>query len=144
MGTAIFGFAIAALILASGCAHALLGWPAMAGSLIAQSVDGDLTGALAAGWYFGSASMLAFASIVAAQAVRRLRGAHVDVGALSSIAAAYVLFGTMAFVLRDFRPHFLLFIVTGMLVAAFAFLAALTRIVRAIAEQRSNVSADSR
>jgi hypothetical protein len=120
MKTAIFGFVIAMLILASALAHALLGWPAMETSLAAQSIDRDLLGALAVGWYFGSASMLAFSFIVAVQALRRFKGASLDIGTLSSIAAVYVLFGTAAFILRSFNPHFLLFVVTGILVAAFA------------------------
>lgn len=124
MKTAVLGFVTAALLLASALAHGLIGWPAFHQSLSAEGVDATLLGALAVGWYFGSAAMLAFAFIVASQAVRRLKGRPVDRSSLGGIAVMYLVFGSAAFVLRDFNPHFLLFVVTGVLVGAFGLLCA--------------------
>lgn len=123
MKTAIFGFFIAMLILASALAHALLGWPSIRSALATTSIDADLLGALAVGWYFGSASMLAFSFIVAIQALRRFKGASLDIGTLSSIAAVYILFGTAALIVRSFNLHLLLFVITGIFVAAFVVFA---------------------
>jgi hypothetical protein len=122
--TAILGIGTALLILASACAHALLGWPAIEESFRGASVDSGLLAALAIGWYFGSASMAAFSLVVGLQAVNRLRKVPVSTGSLWPIAAMYVLFGSIAMVARNLNPHFILFVVTGLLVGLFTFLCA--------------------
>jgi hypothetical protein len=127
MKTAALGFATASLLFASSLAHALLGWPAMEQALSTESIDPALTGALAVGWYFGSASMLLFAFVVGYHALRRLRGAVVDRVSLFGIAAMYVLFGSTAWAIRSLNAHFLLFVVTGLLVGAFAALCSQNR-----------------
>jgi hypothetical protein len=107
--------AAGALMEVSSIAHAGLGWPMMARALRDAGLDADLTGALAAGWIFGSVAMLGFGGIVLQAGVRMRRGDPSGIPAVRIIAAAYVLFGAGAFVLRDFNPHFLLFVGTGLL-----------------------------
>lgn len=124
MKAGILGLAVTLLILASAWAHALIGWPTVQQSIGGGNLHPDLVAALAIGWYFGSASMLAFGLIVGLQAIRRLRHLPVDVGSLWVIAIVYVFFGAAAFVLRNLNPHFLIFVVTGVLTATFAFLCA--------------------
>lgn len=99
----------------SSIAHAGLGWPTMARALREAGLEADLTGALAAGWFFGSVAMLGFGGIVLHAGVRMRRGDPSGIPAVRIIAAAYVLFGAGAFVLRGFNPHFLLFVGTGLL-----------------------------
>lgn len=79
-----------------------------------------LVGALAAGWLFGSVSMLAFGCIVLSDGLDAARGRPVATRPLWIIAAAYLLFGIAALVARGANPHFLLFVVTGLLVGGFA------------------------
>lgn len=124
MKTGILGVAVTLLILASAWAHGLIGWPTMQQSIGGGNVHPDVVGALAIGWYFGSASMLAFGLIVGLQAIRRLKHLPVDLGSLWVIAIVYLSFGAAAFVLRNLNPHFLIFVVTGVLTATFAFLCA--------------------
>lgn len=109
----ILGLSVALLLLASAYAHGALGWPAIQETLAGTSVGPDVVGALAVGWYFGSASMLAFGLIVLLQTSRLLKRDRPDAGSLWVIAAIYLLFGTVAYVTRDFNSHFLLFIGTG-------------------------------
>ena len=122
MKTAVFGIVIAVLVFASALAHGIYGWSAVREALSTYAVHSDIMGALAVGWYFGSAAMLTFACVILRDAVRQLGRKSVDSGTLWIIALAYVLFGAIAFIAREFNPHFLLFIVTGILVGAFSFL----------------------
>lgn len=123
MKTGWFGVLVGLLLLASAAAHALAGWPPFRESLTGAGVEADEVGALAAGWYFGSAAMLAFGLLVLQQARRRLRSQRVDGGPLWIVALAYVAFGAAAFALRGGNPHFLGFVATGCLTALFARLA---------------------
>jgi hypothetical protein len=105
------------LLLLSSAAHAFLGWPPIRTALEQSSVAEDLIGGLAVGWYFGSASMMAFAFIVFI-AWLQTRGHKVDArGAVAAISVTYIVFGSTAFVARSFNPHFLGFIVIGLIVA---------------------------
>jgi hypothetical protein len=112
------GLVAGALLLASSLAHAFAGWPALTSALDGSGVAADLQGALAVGWFWGSASMAAFGLIVTIYASRRLRGDHPPVLPIRLIAVTYLLFGAAAFLARDFNPHFLLFVVSGLLVGA--------------------------
>jgi len=108
------------LVLSSG-AHAFLGWPQFAPALETAGLDAEFIAALAVGWYYGSMAMLVFGLIVlrAAGTVGKNRFAPADVCWI--IAAGYLLFGSAAYLARDFNPHFLLFVATGILLGAFAF-----------------------
>lgn len=117
---AILGFATGGLLCLSAAAHALGGWPAFDGPLRQSGLDPELRAGLAAGWYFGSVAMLVFAAIVLHAAWRLARGEAIDRVPLLATGIGYAAFGLAAFVLRDFRPHFLLFVLTGALVLAVA------------------------
>jgi len=103
------------LMLLSSVAHGALGWPAMRAELGRAGAGDDLTGALAAGWYFGTASMAAFGVIVVIGGLRLRRGDRSGIPVILVVAACYLVFGLWAFLLHDFNPHFLLFVATGLL-----------------------------
>ncbi len=119
---AILGFLAALLLIASAFAHAFLGWPPFQASLDQAGVDAEVAAALRIGWYFGSLAMLAFGAIAFLAAARAIRGEQAANGSLWIIGTAYTLYGVVAYVVRDFNPHFLLFVVTGLLVASVAAL----------------------
>ncbi len=119
---AILGLLAGLLLIASAGGHAFLGWPPFRTLLEQAGVDADAVAALSVGWYFGSVAMLAFGAIVLLAAVQAMRGERAANGSLWIIAAAYAGFGLTVYVLRDFNPHFLLFVVTGLLVGAVAAL----------------------
>jgi hypothetical protein len=107
------------LLIASSFAHAFLGWPQLAPVLNASSVPTNVIGGLAAGWYFGSVAMFAFGAIALTTSLTRFpQPAHY----LGIIGGSYILFGAVAYVLRDFNTHFLGFVAIGVLAAAGAFL----------------------
>lgn len=118
---ASLGFLGGTVLLLSSIAHAFLGWPTLEALLKVAEVQPELTGALAVGWYFGSVAMLAFGLIVGHSAWRMWQGAAVSTVPAGIIAALYLLFGLGAYLSRDFNPHFLLFVLTGVLVGIFAF-----------------------
>ncbi len=119
---AILGCLAALLLAASAFAHAFLGWPPFQSILEEAGIDANVTAALEVGWYFGSLAMLAFATIVFLAAARAIRGERANNGSLWIISAAYTGYGLVVYVARDFNPHFLLFVVTGLLVGAVAAL----------------------
>jgi len=120
--TGIFGFFVSSVLFSSGCAHGFFGWPPFKDSLLAKQVEPQTIDALAVGWFFGTASMLAFASVVLLQAISQIRGLPAAPGASWIVAVTYVVFGSCAFVFRDFNSHFILFVLTGVLVAIFNLL----------------------
>jgi len=103
------------LMLLSALAHGLLGWPAMRGELDRVGAGTDLAGALAAGWFWGSAAMTAFGLLTVVCALRFRRGDPSGRTPLLIVSACYVLFGLAATLARGFNPHFLLFLATGLL-----------------------------
>jgi len=107
----------AVLLLASSLAHAFLGWPAIRTDLEQHALGGDLIGALAVGWYFGSVSMAVFAVIVFL-CWREAKGQPLSGRAVAAcIALAYVLFGVAAFLVTDFNPHFIIaFVLPGLII----------------------------
>ena len=123
MKASVVGFVAGFFLVASAAAHALLGWPQVREALKGFQVEPQLVGALAAAWYFGSISMLGFGLILLSQARCKLAGKPVQLGPTWTIAALYAAFGTVAFILRDYNPHFLLFVCTGAVVAIFGYLA---------------------
>jgi hypothetical protein len=118
--TAALGYCTGVLLLAAALAHAFAGWPPLRAALDAQGVGPDIAGALAAGWLFGSAAMCAFGLVLMAMARDVRRGVLGSTAPAWVVAAAFGAFGFVAWVLRDFNPHFLAFIAMGALVAAFA------------------------
>jgi len=104
-----------ALMVISSAAHAFLGWPPLRGELRTAGLAGNLIGALAVGWYFGSVSMLAFGAITLRSGRLLRKGDRSGVAPVRMIAASYLIFGLAAFLSRNFNPHFLVFIFTGLL-----------------------------
>ncbi len=121
---AILGMLAGLLLVTSAGTHAFLGWPPFRELLGDAGVDADVIAALSVGWYFGSVAMLAFGAIVLLAAAHALRGERAATGSLWVIAGAYTAFGATVYVIRDFNPHFLLFVATGLLVGAVAALKA--------------------
>ena len=111
------------LIVASAFADGLFGWPPFEDALDGAQVASSVAAGLAMGWYFGSAAMFGFGTIVLNQTFRRIRRQPIQVGPLWVIAIVYLVFDIGAYVWRDFNPHFLLFVATGVLVALFIHLA---------------------
>ena len=110
-------------MLLSSIEHACVGWPSVREALQAAGGNpAELIGGLAAGWSFGTASMATFGAIVLSAGARLRRGDSAAIGSVRWIAACYLVFGLAAFVLRDFAPHFLLFVGTGVLAGIPAFL----------------------
>lgn len=118
---AVLGLVGGLLLLASSLAHAFLGWPQIRDALAAAGTEPQLVGALAVGWHFGSVAMAAFGVIVTAIAVARLRGRAPSILPAAVVAVTYLAFGTGALIARHGSPHFLAFLVLGLLVGALAF-----------------------
>lgn len=112
----IIGFLVGGILLLSAIAHAMA-WPQLAAALAAAGAA-ELAGPLAIGWYFGSVAMAVFGLVVLTIAGRRA-----DPAPVRWIAVGYLVFGLVAFFTRDLNPHFLLFVVTGLLLGLFALLA---------------------
>lgn len=110
-----FGILAAGVVMVlGGFAHGFLGWPAMAEALAPYSVESNVVAALGVGWSFGSVAMLALGTIVLAGLPALRRGERFARQAALVAGLAYLLFGTGAFVYRDFKPHFLFFILVGL------------------------------
>jgi len=109
------------LIFLSSLAHSFLGWPEIRPGLVAAGLPDDLVGALAVGWHFGGVAMAALAIIVLLAWRRARRGDAAGLEAVGVVAAAYIVFGAAAFVLRSFAPFFLVFIAPGVALAACAW-----------------------
>jgi hypothetical protein len=114
------GIAAGLVLVASGLAHGIAGWPGLGAALNAAGMDQNTVGAIAAGWYFGSVAMLTFGVIVLSMTWKILRGQSPEMCSAGIISIAYILFGVVAFVLRDYNLHFLVFIGTGVLMGVFA------------------------
>jgi hypothetical protein len=101
---------------ASSLPHAFAAWPHFRAVLESAGVASAVVGAVGAGWLWGSVAMLAFGAITLGQGWGVARGRQPDVAVLWPVALAYVGFGGLAFVLRDFNPHYLGFVLPGVLV----------------------------
>lgn len=121
------GYLSGAVLVLGGLAHAFMGWPPLHTALAEAGVDRGLVGALAVGWYFGSVSMLTFGAIVLVSVRHTRPGTGGGFSAPWLISAAYIGFGIAAYVLRDFNRHFLIFVLSGLLVALYASLASRMR-----------------
>jgi O-antigen/teichoic acid export membrane protein len=106
------------LMLLASVAHGLLGWPALRAELVNEHASPELISGLAAGWLWGSACMLTFGAIVTISGVQMRRGNNSGALAARAIALCFLAFGLLAFVLEGFDPHFLIFVVLGLLAAA--------------------------
>ena len=111
----ILGLIAGTLMILSAGMHSFLGWKALSAELAKAQVPAELTAALAAGWTFGGAAMLAFGCIVIALFVRRLKGEAVALWPAIVIGTTYVAFGAWALAANNFDPFFLVFVIPGTL-----------------------------
>lgn len=114
----LLGFIAAALMLLSALAHAFAGWPTVAEGLSGTGVATDVTAGLRVGWLWGSFCMAGFGLVTLAQSWQSRSGGGCNAATVAAVAGTYVAFGLWAFVDRDFNPHFLLFLLTGLLCCA--------------------------
>jgi hypothetical protein len=104
------------LLLVGAFVHAFAGWPPLRGALESHGCTPGLVGVVAAAWTFGSVAMLTFGFLVLCDGMRLRRGARVSVASAPAIAAAYLCFGVVAWLLRDLDPHFLAFVLAGLVI----------------------------
>lgn len=104
------------LLVAGAFAHAFAGWPPLRRALESHGCTSGLVGAVGTGWIFGSVAMLTFGFLVLCDGMRLRRGAQVSVASSPAIGAAYVAFGATAWLMRDLRPHFLAFVLAGLII----------------------------
>lgn len=100
---------------ASALPHAFGAWPSLERRLLAQGVEAGLIETLAAGWFLGTALMLASAALVLGAVVRSRRDGAGVLAALWPLAVAWTGYGLSAFFWRDFATHYLGFIACGVL-----------------------------
>ena len=114
----VLGLIVGVLFVASGAAHSLLGWKALAAELAKVSAPLDLARGLAIGWHFGGAAMLAFGVIVILLFLEARRNPTVSLRPALVIGIVYIVFGDAAFFLGGFNPFFLVFILPGLALVA--------------------------
>jgi hypothetical protein len=114
-----FGLSLcgSAMVL-SALPHGLAAWPKFQADLNALNAGDTLTGALHAGWLFGTMMMVVCGSIVLGQAWQLAKKNVLSHAALWPIAIGYMGYGVAAFLLRDFNTHYVGFISTGVLLGA--------------------------
>jgi hypothetical protein len=106
------------LLLLSALAHGLLGWPAVRAELTGAGVGPKLLPGMAIGWLFGSFSMAIFGIIVFWSGRSWWRGRAVWSVPACVIGAGYGLFGVAALIFNGGGPHFIGFILIGVIVVA--------------------------
>lgn len=102
------------LILSAG-AHAFLGWPMLRGELQKSRVDDGLIQGVGIGWLYGSAAMLTFGALVLTAWWWTRTGRIVAATVSALISLLYLGFGTWALLESGFEPHFIGFVVIGLL-----------------------------
>lgn len=109
----VVGLVMGVLLVASACAHSLLGWPELQAELAEARVPAELAGALMVGWQFGGAAMLTFGIVVLATFWARLRKRQASLLVGMYVGLLYVSFGVWALVVTGMNPFFLVFIIPG-------------------------------
>jgi len=110
----VLGFIASVIMIASGPAHSLLSWKYVSAQLEKTQAPPDLIAALARGWHFAGASMLAFGCIVLYLFARFLRNRSTSLRPALIIAILYVIFGVWA-IATSHSPFFLIFVIPGLL-----------------------------
>ena len=118
----VVGLVMGCMLLASGAAHSLVGWPAQARELAVVHASPEQVARLAMGWQFSGLAMLVFGSIAVVTFVNRLRRRPVDLWPVWLVALGYVTYGAAALVLFGGDAFFLFtFLLPGVLLAAAAW-----------------------
>ncbi len=114
-----FGLALAGSAMVLGALpHGLAAWPKFQGDLNALNAGEALTGALHAGWLFGTTMMVVTGSIVLGQAWQFAKKNVLSHSALWPIAIGYLGYGVATFLIRDFNTHYVSLIGSGVLIGA--------------------------
>ena len=111
----VLGVAAGALLIGSGAAHSLLGWPALTAELARAEAPADLVDGLAIGWHFGGLAMVVFGAIAISLFVDRLRGRPAALRPVLLIALANLTFGGWALIDSGFEPMFLSFVIPALM-----------------------------
>jgi hypothetical protein len=119
-GRLVLGLIAAAMLVASGLVHSLLGWTSVRKELGSLPVPPGFTDGLAVPWHFAGMSMVTFGVIAAIALLRARRTAGVPLDAVVLIGLFYTLFGLLGALLIKVDPTFAMFIGPGvmLLVAA--------------------------
>ena len=104
------------LVFLSAFAHGFLGWAQLSDELASTNAGPALISGIKAGWFLGSFAMIAFGLIIIVLTTRLLRGAEVSITPIVVIGLTYFAFGLWAYLSNDYRPHFLGFIVPGLMI----------------------------
>jgi hypothetical protein len=112
----IVGWVAGAAMIASSVMHSVLGWKFLKAGLRKARVDHELIRALAMGWHFAGAAMVAFGFIVVALFTHRLKGSTVSLRPAIVIGTTYVVYGAWALAVSGFDPFFSIFVVPGLMV----------------------------
>jgi hypothetical protein len=105
-------------LVASSALHGLAGWPAQRTALTGVGASPDLMEAMAMGWLFGSAMMLA-GGLVALWAFTRLaRRRPTSLVPVAIIGALYAAFGFGVALAYGFGGQLLVFLVPGLMLLA--------------------------
>ena len=102
------------VIFLGGLAHDFAGWPAMAAAL-PDSTDTDVRAGLFIGWTFGGVAMDVLAILVLMSLFQLRRGVASAWVTPFVVGLFYAGFGLWALFYRDFNPHFLFFVILGLL-----------------------------
>ncbi len=111
-----------AFLILSGAAHALLGWPELRADLSSANVSGELYQTVAIGWLYGSGAMLTLGAIVIVAGLAAPGGQVAAARVAALIGLLYLIFGTSALIYSSMNPHFIGFIVPGLLLAGAAWI----------------------
>lgn len=114
-----FGLAVSGSAMVLGALpHGLAAWPKFQGDLNALNASEALTGALHAGWLFGTVMMVVTGSIVLGQAWHFAKKNVLSHATLWPIAIGYLGYGVATFLIRDFNTHYVSLIGSGVLISA--------------------------
>lgn len=115
---AIVGMVAGVMLLLSGCAHSLLGWPELRSQLSLAQNTVDLTRGLQVAWHFGGMAMLAFGAIVLPLFIGAWKRKDVALQPALVIGVCYLVFGIWAMLKIETNPFYLVFVIPGALLVA--------------------------
>lgn len=103
------------LMVLAALAHGLAGWPSVRQALEESHTDPGLIIGIGSGWLFGSASMLTFGLMTLLAWRAAANGDAGVVRNVGPISVLYAGFGAAVLALVGLEPHFLGFVVIGLL-----------------------------
>jgi hypothetical protein len=117
----VAGVIAGTMLVLSSALHSLLGWTVQRAALEAVKAPPDLVVGLGFGWHFAGAAMLSFGVIVLMSIARAARARPVSLRPVLVIGIAYTLYGAWALTASGLEPHFLVFLLPGLLLLAAAW-----------------------